>query len=65
MNVMTQLKNIDYHVWWCNYGGWFLPSKLGFHMDFVHVLNNFYSRTDYFVCIPNIIRVQNPFFTCK
>ena len=30
-------------------------------MDFMHVLNKFCLRTEYFVCVPNIIRVQNPF----
>ena len=65
MNVTTQLKISEYHVWWCNYGGWFLPSKLGFSHGFCTRTKHFFSRTNYFVCAPNIIRVQNPFSTCK
>ena len=66
MNVMTQLKSSEYHVRWCNYGGLFLPSKLGFsHGLCTRTKPFFFSLTEYFVGVPNIIHVQNPFFTCK
>ena len=65
MNVTTQLKISEYHVWWCNYGGWFLPSELGFSQGFCTCTKQFLSRTEYCVCVPNIIRVQNPFLHVK
>ena len=55
----------EYHVWLCNCGGWFLPSKLGFSHGFCMRTKQFCSHTEYVVCVPNSICVQNHFLHVK